>query len=161
MQIMHKNVIAEAMGRSIASIENRAVFLNVKILPTFGKYTAEGIATIVQMRRDKVCYKAIAEKLGRSDLAVRAKYYKHRPLHGSDAEVKEIMRSGLSLDELESVRTLRAQEVSWPEIGRQYPMHDLNRLRKTRSGFLQGSLFRLPRCASSNAYATRACRGTK
>jgi hypothetical protein len=129
VQTMHRKAIAEALGRTIASIESRTAFLGVKIPRKFTKYTAEEIAIILQMRRDKVPYKHIAENLGPSDHSVkglRAAYQRHRPLLDSDAKKREIWSSRLSLDELESVSALRAQDVPWPEIGRRYPMHDLS-----------------------------------
>ena len=124
--ITHTKEIAEAMGRTIASIENRAVFLGVKILPPHNDYTAEEIAMVLQMRRDKVSYKHIGQILGRSEHSIRAAHHRHRPLEDHDVRKLEVWSRRLSRDELKSVSALRAQDVSWPEIGRRYPMHDLD-----------------------------------
>lgn len=108
--ITHTKEIAEAMGRTIASIENRAVFLGVKILPPHNDYTAEEIAMVLQMRRDKVSYKHIGQILGRSEYSIRAAHYRHEPLEDRDARKLEFGSRRLSLDELKSVerRTFRS-----------------------------------------------------
>jgi hypothetical protein len=124
--ILHTKEIAEAMGRTIASIESRAIFLGVKILPPHNDYTAEEIAMVLQMRRDKVSCRHIGEILGRSEHSVRAAHYRHEPRKDRDARTLELWSRRLSLDELKSVSALRAQDVSWPEMGRRYPMHDLS-----------------------------------
>jgi len=126
-QSMSKRAAAEAMGRSAASINTRASILGVAFISNFKEYTAEEIAVIIQMRRDKVPYRRIAAILGRNVNSVVGVHYKHRPLEDGDAKVQKFLHHGrLSLEELESVRTLRARDVPWPEIGRQFPMHDLD-----------------------------------
>jgi hypothetical protein len=122
---MNKIAVAQALGRTIASVQKRAESLGVTFLPRFKEYTAEEILVILRMRRDKVPYKQIARELGREAHAVRAAYFRHRPLREGDAKVKKVSHPVLSREEMESVSTLRKQEVSWVEIGRRYPMHSL------------------------------------
>ncbi|KAM0701368.1 hypothetical protein Q7P35_011729 [Cladosporium inversicolor] len=135
-QSMHKKAIAEALGRTIASVEHRAKSLGVKISTLRKEYTVEEVAVILQMRRDKVPYKQIAEKLGRSAHSIGNAYYRHRPLQDNDADVKKVLPPGLSFEELQSVSSLREQDVSWADIGRRYPMHSLELIREDHRRFV-------------------------
>lgn len=126
-QGVHKKLaISQALGRSIHAIEYKASALGLHYAMIKKKYSPEEIAMVLQMRQDKVPFEHIAEKLGRSRAAIISLYRKHRPLQDSDAKSKRLSPGQLSLSELESVSALRAQGVSWHEIGRRYPMHDLN-----------------------------------
>ena len=126
-QGVHKKpAMSQALGRSIRAIENKASALGLQYAMCPKKYSSEEIAMVLQMRHDGSPFKPIAAKLGRSRAAVAALYREHRPLQDSDAKASHLSPGQLSLDELESVSALRAQEVPWHEIGRRYPMHDLN-----------------------------------
>lgn len=120
-----KRAIAEALGRTIQSIEARARLIGVKLFRTTKNYTPEEIAALLQMRHDNAPFKHIAEKLGRNVNMVTSAYYRYRPFRESDTKVRENVYIRLPLEELERVSTLRAQGVSWPDIGRRYPTHSL------------------------------------
>lgn len=135
-QSMHKKAIAEALDRTIPSVEHRAKSLGVETLTLRKEYTAEEVAMILQMRCDKVPYKQIAEKLGHSADSICNAYYRHRPLQDNDADVKKVLPTGLSFEELRSVSTLREQGVSWADIGCRYPMHSLELIREDHRRFV-------------------------
>lgn len=118
-QSTRKSEIAEALGRSIPAIEQRAATLGIQFLSASKVYTAEEVAVVLQMRRDKVTYKDIAAELGRKlpRSLSSAHYYRHRPLQDGDTKRQKPLRDWLSLEELESISNLRAQGVSWPDIG--------------------------------------------
>jgi hypothetical protein len=100
-QGVHKRAISEVLGRSIPAIEARAAKLGLLQPKKICK--PEEIAEVMQMRRDK-----------------------QRPLRARDARVQKSWLGRLSIEELESVSALRAQDISWADIGRRYPMYDLD-----------------------------------
>jgi hypothetical protein len=123
-QGVHKRAISEVLGRSIPAIEARAAKLGLLQPKKICK--PEEIAEVMQMRRDKVPFKRIAELLGRPRSTVAEMYHKQRPLRARDARVQKSWLGRLSIEELESVSALRAQDISWADIGRRYPMYDLD-----------------------------------
>ena len=124
-QSRHRNAVAEALGRSLSSVEVRASKMGIKLISSKQEYTAEEIATILQMRRDKIPPKDIAKSLGRKTNSANLAYYRHRPLEDGDAKVQKVR---LSVEELENIKTLRAQGLLWPDIGSRYPMHDIDQI---------------------------------
>ena len=136
VQSTDKSAIAEALGRSIASIELRAALIGVKLPARIKGYTPEEIAMIFQMRHDNASFKQIAEKLGRSSRAANSAYNRYRPFRDSDAKVPENVHTRLSIEELERVNALRAQGVSWPEIGNRYPTHSFKSIAEDYRRFI-------------------------
>lgn len=99
-------------------------------------YTPEEIAVLFQMRHDNASFKQIAEKLGRSMNSVNGAYYKHRPFRDSDAKVSKKVHTRLPIEDLECISALRAQGVSWPEIGNRYPTHSFESIAENYKRFL-------------------------
>jgi hypothetical protein len=135
-QSMRTIEIAEALGRSYSATEKRVSQLGIRFPQTAKGYTAEEIAVLLQMRRDNFAYKDISKAMGRSVISLRIAHHRSRPLQDVDAKVRETPHGRLSLEVLEGVAALRAQGVSWADIGRRYPMHSLPLIKKDHMRFV-------------------------
>lgn len=135
-QSMRKIAIAEALGRSIAAIEKRAFRLGIRFSQTNKEYTAEEMAVLLQMRRDNFTWKDTSKAMGRSVDSLKNVHYRSRPVQDVDAKVLKTPRGRLLLEELEGVAALRAQGVSWADIGRRYPMRSLPLIQKEHMRFV-------------------------
>lgn len=139
--------IAEALGRSTHAVYGRAARISgVKFRPAVNAYTSMEKEKLLQMRGDGITFKAIAEALGRSLGSVTGVYYWLRPIKDHDAHPRRNPSplTRLTLDELQTISSLRDKKVPWAEIGRQFPEHELDVI---KHGF---QLFKPPSLSSDD-----------
>jgi hypothetical protein len=140
LQGTSKQKIAEAMGRTGDAINSKAWQLGVRIQSTKLPYTPETKERVLQMRIDGASFNDIGAALGRSPGTLRHMYYMMRPDTEHDAKMQRQMTAGLSLSDVQAVKSMRDKGASWPDIGRQFPEHDLLQLRNDLKLFMKPGL---------------------
>jgi DNA-directed RNA polymerase specialized sigma24 family protein len=140
LQGSNKYEIAESLGRTLGSVSHRIYRSGIRIQKTRIPYTPEMKKQLIQMRSDGVPYEDIATALGRSTGTLQNLYHDIRPVTEHDVKTRHKPFARLSLNDLQAVRSMRDEGASWPDIGRQYPEHNLGGLRNSFALFTKPGL---------------------
>lgn len=139
--------IAEALGRTCNAVSHKACDIGIKLSSIRKKFTAEDVEVILRMRGDGASYQSIYTALGRAFAlgSIQHMYYRNRPRDNrdedSDAKLQNILRlAQLSLDDLKTIDSLRAQGATWSAIERQYSGHEPGLIHEGYRRYAKGSL---------------------
>jgi transposase-like protein len=140
IQGISRGKIAEAIGRTIGAVTLKARNLGVQIQSTRSRFTSDEKERVLQMRSDGASFKDIGAAVGRHADTIRSLYHVWRPVTEYDAKQQHTPFARLSLSDLQAISSMRDNGSSWPDIGCQYPEHDLLQLRNDMKLFMKPGL---------------------
>jgi hypothetical protein len=125
--------IATALDRSAQSVWKMAWRIGIQFPSKVKKFSKEENEQLQQMRLDGATFKTIAATLGRSTSAVTYQWNCIKPDHYHDTWPRRRPfhpHTQLSLDDYQTIRSLRDQAASWSSIGWLFPQYQLDSIKQ-------------------------------
>jgi len=125
--------VAKALGRTAASVWGMAWKIGLQFPSKASKFSTEENEQLRQMRSDGATFKTIAATLGRSNTAIVNQWNRIMPdhYHGTWSRRRPIHpHTQLSLDDYQTIRSLRDQAASWSSIGSLFPQYQLDSIKQ-------------------------------
>jgi len=134
---------AKALDRTLGAVHKQASSIGVRFLPKVKRLSTEQAEQIVQMRTDGASFATIAAVLGRTVSSVRNHWARLRPINDRDSRLLGrglYPPTQLALDDYQTIRFLRDQDVPWSSIGSRYPQYQLDSIKQDFWQFEKGGL---------------------
>lgn len=135
--------IAKALDRTFEAVRKQATSIGVRFTPKVKRLSTEQTEQIVQMRTDGASFATIAAVFGRTASSVSNYWLKLRPITDRDSRPPGrglYPPTQLALDDYQTIRSLRDQDVPWSSIGSRYPQYQLDSIKQDFWRFEKGDL---------------------
>jgi hypothetical protein len=135
--------IAKALDRTLEAVRKQASNIGIRFIPKVKRLSTEQTEQIVQMRTDGASFATIAAVFGRKVSSVRNHWSRLRPI--TDRDLRPLGRgtyppTQLALDDYQTIRSLRDQDVPWSSIGSRYLQYQLGSIKQDFWLFEKGKL---------------------
>jgi hypothetical protein len=125
--------VAKVLGRTSKTVVEKAHRLGVQFRPRANLWSTEEERQLLQMRSDGASFETIGAALGRTFRSVEAFYYRHATVTSRDSKPRQRRRSPptqLTLDDYQSIQSLRDKGTPWSSIGSLFPQYGLSSIQQ-------------------------------
>ena len=126
--------IAKALNRSRNAVAKKASNMNLRLFSNAKRVSAEQTEQILQMRTDGAKFETIAAAVELTPASVRWHWARLRPMTDRDLRRSrtrsKYLPTQLTLDDFQTIRSLRDQDASWSSIGSEFPQYQLDAIKQ-------------------------------